>query len=106
MRKLALLSGLICAMFWIGMTGGALAADRIRGAGLALIWCKTCHVIDDHGTGPLIGEVPSFPTIARNPEIRNEAIYIRLSESHVRMPKMAPINPASAEIYPVKSAPT
>ena len=94
MRKPALLRGLIGAMLliglpWIWMTGGTLAADRIRGAGLALIWCKTCHVIDDRGTGPLIGEVPSFPTIARNSEVRNEDIYVRLSESHVRMPQMA-----------------
>jgi hypothetical protein len=33
--------------------------------------------------------VPSFPKIAIDPNVKNKDIYLRLSASHVRMPKMS-----------------
>jgi mono/diheme cytochrome c family protein len=82
------LASLVSALI-LGISTSALAADRIRGAGLALIWCKSCHVIDRSGSGPMFLSVPSFPKIAIDPNVKNKDIYLRLSASHVRMPKMS-----------------
>ena len=85
--RIALLA-VMAALLTAGVGAGAQTGDRIRGAGLALIWCKTCHLIDDRGTGALFTGVPDFPTIARDPGVTNADIYRRLSAKHVRMPEM------------------
>jgi cytochrome c551/c552 len=46
----------------------AARADTYRGAGIALHYCVTCHVIDRRGTGPNFSNVPAFTDIALKPE--------------------------------------
>ena len=61
-------------------------ADTYRGAGIALRFCVTCHVIDRRGTGPSFSKVPRFPDIAMKPEATPDFLYKWVSESHTHMP--------------------
>ena len=63
--------------------------DQNRGAGLALTWCVTCHVIDTRGTGPSYATPPRFPDLARDARTTPDLIRAQLSASHTLMPKMA-----------------
>lgn len=58
----------------------------MRGAALAESWCRTCHIIDNRGTGNTIDPATPFPVIAKDPKKTPDYLQRWLSTRHPQMP--------------------
>ena len=60
--------------------------DAMRGATLANSWCRSCHIIDNRGTGNSIDPATPFPIIANDPKKTTAYLQRWLNTSHPQMP--------------------
>jgi mono/diheme cytochrome c family protein len=72
------------------LTAGTVQAqtsgDKMRGAALAESWCRSCHIIDNQGTGISVDPAPPFPMVANDPSKTPAYLQHWLSTSHPQMP--------------------
>lgn len=78
----------ICLLLAVASSFGtscALAADANHGADLAKRWCASCHVVTS-GQTTASADVPSFASVAREPDFSAERLAFFLLDPHPKMP--------------------
>jgi mono/diheme cytochrome c family protein len=80
--------GRYCAILAIAMAGAATghAADTVRGAQLAQLWCANCHIVGSSSHGQAQVGPPSFREISG---LSSDQLRMFLIKPHPPMPDMS-----------------
>jgi mono/diheme cytochrome c family protein len=81
-----------------GMTDrGALAADVRHGMALAEVWCANCHIVEP-GQRQASADVPSFASIAEQPDFNANRLAFFLLDPHPKMPNISLTRDEAADL--------
>ena len=79
----------LAAVLVMMLPGIAAAQDVERGRQLALRWCSGCHAVERAPAEARADGVPTFPAIARQPDVSVERLRAAMNPTHGRMPDLS-----------------
>ena len=81
---------LLACLFAGAVACPAAAQDPVtieRGAGLAKVWCSSCHLVGTGDQASALADAPPFATLATRPGFGDDALAIALFRPHPPMPR-------------------